>query len=209
MVWSSKLLRNAEQSSCSQGLVYHGELAFSSSQRAEGGSGTRWMDERFLWWLLSHPELCSRLLSYLWVFCDISCLGKKCERCDVAVRACGCSFPIFLWLSRKQVNWFLYPSGNSCQRLKPAWSKLSRRHKCWGGREPEYSCLLLRWLFPACFARKVHAIAVISKHVFAVEHGMDAHLCKAERALFKMSFSYDARNDTLEGSSSCSTGRGS
>lgn len=147
--------------------------------------------------------------SWAWVFCDISCLGKKCERCDVAVRACGCSFPIFLWLSRKQVNWFLYPSGNSCQRLKPAWSKLSRRHKCWGGREPEYSCLLLRWLFPACFARKVHAIAVISKHVFAVEHGMDAHLCKAERALFKMSFSCDARNDTLEGSSSCSTGRGS
>lgn len=112
------------------------------------------------------PSSC--LLSYLWVFCDVSCLGKKCERCDVAMRACGCSFPLFLLLSRKQVNPFLYHSGNSCQRLKPAWSKLSRRHKRWGGREPEYSHLLLGWLFPACFARKVHAIAVISKHAFAV-----------------------------------------
>lgn len=74
--------RNADQiSCCSWGLIHLREFAFSSFQQAGGRSGMRWMDEHFLWWLLSHPELHSWLLvSFLWLFVY---LRKKHERCNL------------------------------------------------------------------------------------------------------------------------------
>lgn len=154
------------------------------------------MDEHFLRWLLSQPELCSWLLvNFLWLFI---CLGKKCETCNLTWQWESMIVPSPLppaVLKPGEPVLSPHPLRKLASKAGTSLEKLPRRHGLWGGREPVHIYLLLHWLLPAVFASEVHAVTAFSNNAFTIAHSMETRLRKAGRPSFKTCFSYDAENN--------------